>query len=251
MPARSRTNADDVVERRVVAQLQRVVARDPVGLADRGEHLGLLDRVDPEVGLEVEVQVEQVGRVAGLLGDDGEDALGDSSCAGAAEAAAAAGSGARRARRRAPRRCGGSARGRRTAGSSAAGATPARSRTKRDDVVERRVVAQLQRVVARDPVGLADRGEHLGLLDRVDPEVGLEVEVQVEQVGRVAGLLGDDREDALGDLVLRGRGRGSRGAARRAGGGGRGGGRLGSGPARRLGGRRDAGSLADERRRRG
>ena len=54
--------ADDVVQRRVVAQLQRVVALDPVGLADRREHLGLLDRVDPQVGLEIEIHVEQVRR---------------------------------------------------------------------------------------------------------------------------------------------------------------------------------------------
>ena len=72
---------DHVVEGRVVAQLQAFVEGDLVGLADRREHLGLLDRVDPQVGLEVEVEVEQVGRVAGLLGDQGEDAVGEP-CAG-------------------------------------------------------------------------------------------------------------------------------------------------------------------------
>ena len=95
--------ADDVGQRRVVAQLQRVVALDPVGLADRGEHLGLLDRVDPEVGLEVEVQVEHLGRVAGLLGDDREHPLprrrrrarpGGSGLGGPAAGAAAGGRGA-------------------------------------------------------------------------------------------------------------------------------------------------------------
>ena len=91
-------------------------------------------------------------------------------------------------------------------------------------MVEGRVVAQLERVVALDPVGLADRGEDLGLLDGVDPEVGLEVEVHVEQVGRIAGLLGDDRQHPLLDLVAagglglgRGRSRGGgRGAPARA-----------------------------------
>ena len=71
-------------------------------------------------------------------------------------------------------------------------------------MVEGRVVAQLERVVALDPVGLADRGEDLGLLDGVDPEVGLEVELHVEQVGRIAGLLGDDRQHPLLDLVAAG-----------------------------------------------
>ena len=155
---------------RVVAQLQRVVALDPVGLADRGEDLGLLDRVDPQVGLEVEVHVEQVGRIAGLLGDDLQHPLLD-----------AAGRAGRRVGLGRPGRRAGSAR---RGGRCGAGALVDEG----DDVGQGRVVAQLQRVVALDPVGLADLGEDLGLLDRVDPQVGLEVEVHVEQVGRIAGL---------------------------------------------------------------
>ena len=76
-----------------------------------------------------------------------------------------------------------------------------------DDVVEGRVVAELERVVAFDAVDLADGGEHFGLLDGVDAEVGFEVEVHVEQFGRVAGLFGDDREHAGGDAVVGGLGR--------------------------------------------
>ena len=159
-----------MVERRVVAQLQRVVACDPIGLADLGEQLGLLDRVDTQIGLQVEVQVEQLGRIAGLLGDQRHHPR-------------------RQILTRRPtatprpprppvthRRAG-----------SAAGATGVvagvRSRTKRDDVVERRVVAQLQRVVACDPIGLTDLGEQLGLLDRVDPQIGLQVEIQSSSSG--------------------------------------------------------------------
>ena len=63
---------DDVRERREVAQLELVVARDVVGLPHRREGLGLLHGVDAEVGLEVEVELEHVGGIAGLLGDDGE-----------------------------------------------------------------------------------------------------------------------------------------------------------------------------------
>jgi hypothetical protein len=48
-----------------VAQLHRVVAFDAGSAAHRGEDFGLLDGVDAEVGFEVEVGVEQVGRVAG------------------------------------------------------------------------------------------------------------------------------------------------------------------------------------------
>ena len=63
------------------------------------------------------------------------------------------------------------------------------------------VVAEFECVVAFDAPGLADGGEDLGLLDGVDAEVGFEVEVHVEHVFGVAGLLGDDREHAGGDVV--------------------------------------------------
>ena len=53
------------------------------------------------------------------------------------------------------------------------------------------------------PNSLADRGEDLGLLDGVHPEVGLQVEVEVQQLGRVPGHLGHDRHHGLGDLRRR------------------------------------------------
>ena len=86
--------ADDVVEGRVVAELEGVVAFDAVDLADGGEQFGLFDGVDAEVGFEVEVHVEQFGRVAGLFGDEREHRAGTPSSAGSA-GAAAAGSGVR------------------------------------------------------------------------------------------------------------------------------------------------------------
>jgi hypothetical protein len=65
----------DVLEGGEVAQLEVFLARDVVGLANGGEGLGLLHGVDAEVRLEVEIEVEHVGRVAGLLGHDGEHLL--------------------------------------------------------------------------------------------------------------------------------------------------------------------------------
>ena len=65
--------ADDVGEGGVVAEFELVVAFDAVVLADGGEHFGLFDGVDAEVGFEVEVEGEHVCRVAGLVGDQGED----------------------------------------------------------------------------------------------------------------------------------------------------------------------------------
>ena len=63
---------DDVGEGGVVAELELVVAFDAEAFADLGEDLGLLDGVDAEVGFEVEVEVEHVGGVAGLVGHHGE-----------------------------------------------------------------------------------------------------------------------------------------------------------------------------------
>ena len=176
--------ADDVAQGRVVAEIEVVVAVDRVALADGGEHLGLLDRVDPEVGLEVELGVEHVGRVTGLGGDDlqdrGRDLLG----------ARPDGSGGGRRGRDRRRRRGGrgdddGCRGRdrrgrrrwRRARRGGGGGRGGRGAVfdEADDVAQGRVVAEIEGVVAVDRVALADGGEHLGLLDRVDPEVGLEV----------------------------------------------------------------------------
>ena len=68
---------DDLGQGVIVAQLDVIAARDVIGLADGGKDLGLLDGVDAQVGLEVEVEVEHIGRVAGLFADQGQDALGD------------------------------------------------------------------------------------------------------------------------------------------------------------------------------
>ena len=85
-------------------------------------------------------------------------------------------------------------------------------------------VAQPELVVAGDAVGLADGGEQLGLLDGVDAEVGLHVEVELEHVLGIAGLLGDHVKDGffngvLADAAGGGRrrrgGRGLRGRGRR------------------------------------
>ena len=198
--------ADDVGQGGEVAQLEVLVAFDVEPVADGGEHLGLLDGVDAEVGLEVEVQVEQLGRVAGHLGDDGHDGVGD--LVGRGGAAAGGGRGGGRCRGCSGCGCGGGGDGL----DAGLVADPA------DDVGQGGEVAQLQVLVAFDVEPVADRGEDLGLLDGVDAEVGLEVEVQVEQLGRVAGHLGDDADHSVGDLVAGGssdgRCRGGRGCRR-------------------------------------
>ena len=66
-----------------------------------------------------------------------------------------------------------------------------------DDMRQRRIVAQLAVLVARDVVDLADGGEHLRLLDGVDAEVGFEIEVEIQHVLRIAGLLDHKRQNAF------------------------------------------------------
>ena len=66
---------DHVRQSRVVAQLAVLVARNVVDLADGGEHLRLFDGVNPEVGFEIEIQIQHVFRIAGLLHHQGQNAF--------------------------------------------------------------------------------------------------------------------------------------------------------------------------------
>ena len=62
-------------QRRIVAQLAVLIARDAVDLADGCEHLRLFDGIDSEVGFEVQIQVQHVFRIAGLLRHQGKNAF--------------------------------------------------------------------------------------------------------------------------------------------------------------------------------
>ena len=64
-----------------------------------------------------------------------------------------------------------------------------------------REVAELHVLLTLDAVCLADGGEGFGLLHGVDAEVGFEVEVHLQHVLGVAGLVRDDFEDFLDDGV--------------------------------------------------
>ncbi len=166
-------------ERGVVAQLE---VFDPLDIERRAhgrEGLGLLDRIDAQVGLKVEVELEHVGGVAGLLGHDRQHlrhhrvgGLSSPRCGNAL------------CHRR---RC----RGR---GSWRGGQVGPVFADKPNHAAERGVVAQLE---VFDPLDIERRAhgrEGLGLLDRIDAQVGLKVEVELEHVGGVAGLLGHDRQ---------------------------------------------------------
>ena len=89
---------NDVRQRREIAQLEIRIARDVEGRAHRGEHLRLFHGVDAEVGFQVEIQVQHVHRVAGLLGDNRQHLVLDGVAGGAAWPAAATGGGGATAR---------------------------------------------------------------------------------------------------------------------------------------------------------
>ena len=78
---------------------------------------------------------------------------------------------------------------------------------KPDDVIDRRVIAQLHRIITLDPILLPDRREHLSLLDRIDPQISLEIQIHIEQLRRITRLLGHNRQHPLLDLIERSRGR--------------------------------------------
>ena len=181
-------------ERWVVAELAIFVARDVVNLPDRGKHFRLLHGVHAEIGFEVEIQIQHIFGIAGLLYRQCQDALFDcvlrldGRCGGNRYS---------RHRRGYHRRCrirngGGwsswchSCRNRRSGGEIGALVV-----YEADDVGEGGIIAELAIFVARNVVDFADGGEHLGLLDRVDAEIGFEVEIEIEHVGRVAGFLHD------------------------------------------------------------
>ncbi len=70
-----------------------------------------------------------------------------------------------------------------------------------DDVIQRRVVPQLQRIITLNPIRLPDRREHLRLLDRIDPQIRLKIKLHIEQIRRIPRLLGHDLQHTLLDAV--------------------------------------------------
>ena len=68
------------------------------------------------------------------------------------------------------------------------------------------VITQLERVLAGNIECLPHQREHLSLLDRVDPQVRLEIQVGIQHVARVSGLVTDQFEHRLHGVAATGRG---------------------------------------------
>ena len=77
-----------------VAEPEVLVALDAELRAYGGEDFGLLNGVDAQVGFQIEIEVEQFGRVAGHVRDDPDDLADHRDPRPAAAAAGAAGAGA-------------------------------------------------------------------------------------------------------------------------------------------------------------
>ena len=71
-----------------------------------------------------------------------------------------------------------------------------------DHVSESGKVAQFEVLVAWNVVSRAHGCEHLRLLDRIDAEVRLQVEIQVQHVFRVASLLCHDFKNCFLDRII-------------------------------------------------
>ena len=71
-----------------------------------------------------------------------------------------------------------------------------------DDVGQGGEVAEPEVLVALDAELRAYGGEDLGLLNGVDAQVGFQIEIEVEQFGRVAGHVRDDLHDLADHRIL-------------------------------------------------
>ena len=170
-------------------------------VAERRQDLDLLDRVDAELGLEVHLMAEHLGRVAGLLGDDRLDQ--------AKERPAAGGSRSRHGHRHRRHgfghdRCHGRRSGgrRRSGASESAGGRGVAADHRRDGADGAELGQRRRLDLGKAGHAVAERRQDLDLLDRVDAEFGFEVHVMAEHLGRVAGLLRDDGLDQAEEGVV-------------------------------------------------
>ena len=69
------------------------------------------------------------------------------------------------------------------------------------------VIGETQVLAAGDIVVRADRGQQLSLLDRVDPQVGFQVEICIQHFRRVAGFFAHRRQHIRAHFLNAGAGR--------------------------------------------
>ena len=173
--AAQRLDLGQLLDHRVVHG-RGVDARQADGVGQLGQDLHALDRVDAQVGLEVEVGIEHVGRVARAVAHHTQHRRQQ-----------------RLTRQHGSRRClrSGSCRHLCGVGVVVDPGHDAAQRLDLGQLLDHRVVHG-RGVDARQADGVGQLAEDLDALDRVDAQVGLEVEVGIEHVGRVAGAVAHD-----------------------------------------------------------
>ena len=70
-----------------------------------------------------------------------------------------------------------------------------------DHAAQRRIVTEVDTFLNRNGERLTNGGKGFGLLDRVDAEIRFQIQVEVQHVLGIAGLLGHDTQDLLDHLV--------------------------------------------------
>jgi len=176
-----------VRQRREIPQLQIVLARDVIRCANRSEHLRLLDGIDTKIRFQVQIEIQHIGRIARLLGNDPENGVPDVVALDRRGVGRSrSGSRVRRCRRwlcvNRLRNCRDSRRPQvRTAVID-----------KLDRMRQRREIPQFQIVLARDVIRCANRSEHFRLLNRIDAKIRFKIQIEIQHIRGIAGLLGND-----------------------------------------------------------
>ena len=193
----------EIVERQVLVRLHVEV------FGQLAEELSLLDAVDAQVGFQVGIQLDDFGRIAGLLDHEVDQELFQFSRGRAAVLDAAArpvcGNGCcDRAGASAKAGCTGAVAGGIAAATGCAGSRPDRlgRRGARKFSTCRSVgKSSSDRFCGRLHVEVFGQlAEQLGLLDAVDAQVGFQVGVELDDFGRIAGLLDHEVDQELFQL---------------------------------------------------
>ncbi len=199
-----------VSQRRKIVQRDILARRDVEILAQLAEQLGLLDAVDAQVGLQVGIQLDDLRRIAGLLDHEINEELFQIGAGGEAGHRRRGGRNRRRRDGRNWRDHGGwqfncHPDTRRLAAGDDGGGRH-RFFGRRFDrrateiihhVSERRKIIERDVLARRDVEILAQLAEQLGLLDTVDAQVGLQVGIQLDDLRRIAGLLDNELDKEL------------------------------------------------------
>ena len=56
--------------------------------------------------------------------------------------------------------------------------------------------------LSRNLIGFSNSGKGLGLFNGIDAQIGLEIELHIEHIGRITRLLGDNLNDFLANFFV-------------------------------------------------